>query len=121
MKIIIEVIPHKDQRYETCGDWQWQNDDLHIKVSRSSSWKTDALVAIHELIEAMICLNDGIDEDRVDRFDLMFERSGKSGEPGDDPRAPYYEAHQFATAIERLVCQRLDLPWHVHEKNIDAL
>ena len=33
MKIVIETIPHAQQRYPTCGDWYTDDSGLHIKVS----------------------------------------------------------------------------------------
>lgn len=34
MKITIETIPHNQQRYPTCGDWQFLNsDELAVRVS----------------------------------------------------------------------------------------
>ena len=34
MKIEIRTIPHEQQRYPTCGDWQFEKpDELTIRVS----------------------------------------------------------------------------------------
>jgi hypothetical protein len=32
-------------------------------------------------------------------------------EPGDDPRAPYYREHQFASGMERLMAAELGIDW----------
>jgi hypothetical protein len=55
MKIVIETIPHLDQRYKTCGDWFYEGEDLHIKVSDLKDWKKEATIAVHELVEAILC------------------------------------------------------------------
>jgi len=38
-------------------------------------------------------------------------REGDLGEPGDDPRAPYYREHQFASGMERLMAAELGVDW----------
>src|SRR5690242_9026174 len=116
MKIVIETIPHEQQRYPTCGDY-WLDPDgtLQIRVSKLPSPDQEHLIAVHELVEAILVGAAGIPFSAVDRFDKLFEaerESGKHGtaEPGDDPRAPYRNAHCVATGIERLVagCLRVD-------------
>jgi hypothetical protein len=119
MRIIIETIPHKAQRYETVGDWRKdQAGNLCITVSELNDWRLEALVAVHELIEALLCRADGVTEDEVDHFDFNF--NGEA-EPGDDPDAPYYEQHQRASGYERLLAADLQVNWAEYEKAIDAL
>ena len=56
MNIHIETINHKDQRYDTAGDWFFDlSGDLYIKVSDTTNWKYNALIALHELIEVLLC------------------------------------------------------------------
>lgn len=119
MKITIETIPHKEQRYETVGDWYFEeNGDLHIKVSQFGDWRSPALVAVHELIEVLICKHHGIDQKAVDEFDMKFKGEG---EPGDDPNAPYATEHCFATGIERLLAGALGLKWKIYEEELNEL
>ena len=126
-KITIEVINHKSQRYETCGDWQFKDDNnLLIRVSNLNDTKMNCLVAIHELVEALLCkFNDPeITTAQVDSFDMKFEKNRKeedNSEPGDCPEAPYYEQHKLATVIERALASALKVDWEDYEKRIDSL
>lgn len=111
MRIVIDTIPHAEQRYKTSGDWYYGEDGtLHIKVSalpeRAGGWKAEACVAIHELVEALLCKAHGITAEEVDGFDL---RHNGSGEPGDDFDAPYRREHRAATVPEFFLLDALDL------------
>ena len=125
MKIIIETIPHDQQRYPTCGDWQWTDSEtLSIKVSQLSDWRREALIAIHELAEVLMCKQDGVTEESVDIFDKEFEKNrpdGNEDEPGDDPLSPYRKQHFTATNIERILAQALGVDWKEYEDEICAL
>lgn len=125
MNIHIKIIPHSHQRYETVGDWFYDaHGDLQIRVSAMSDGRYEQLVAVHELIEALDCEEHGVEQESVDQFDTQFERdrlAGNTDEPGDNPRAPYYEEHQFATGVERLLALRLGVDWTSYEKAINAL
>lgn len=127
MKIVIETIPHTEQRYPTVGDW-WTDADgtWQIRVSKISRYSVERkeaefLIALHELVEMAICQYNGVDEDDVTRFDMTW--GGKEGlvEPGDDRNAPYYAEHQFASGIERLVASQLGLSWPEYETIVDDL
>lgn len=124
MRIVIESIPHDQQRYETCGDYTTDADGaLHIRVSHTED-DYDFLIAVHELIEAYLCAKRGITGEEIDAFDFAFERARKEGnfdEPGNNPAAPYFMEHKFATAIERQVSKELGVKWAVYDKTINAL
>lgn len=166
MKILIETIPHKNQRYPTVGDWQnvpgnhkysikymvngertceycrgMQRENellhpdqcpaapitLHIKVSEMSDWRYEALVGIHEAVEALLCKRSGITEAEVDAFDLGFAHvkspieGASPPEPGDDPHAPYHKQHVVATQIERALSFALNVDWNLYEEEVDSL
>jgi hypothetical protein len=125
MKIIIDIIPHEQQRYPTVGDWQYGEDNsIYIKVSDTFNWQFNALVGIHELIEAMLCKNRGIREEEVTEFDIEFEdtrESNTSSEPGDHPEAPYHNEHVFAMCLERLLAHELRVNWEQYEEILDSL
>jgi len=125
MKIIIETIEHKDQRYDTCGDWQWNDemDVLTIKVSQTNLYdhETILLIGVHELIEALLCRRSFTAEAEVDRFDLNWHPHNGLTEPGDDPDAPYHSEHLFASNIERLIAARLGINWQQYEREIERL
>ena len=124
MRIVIETIPHGAQRYPTVGDWQFDRhpltgeDALYIKVSEFGSANMHMLVAVHELVEALLCKHRDIAEREVDQFDKAFTGPG---EPGDDMAAPYWQEHQFASGIERLLAAELGVNWVEYERLVDAL
>lgn len=119
MKITIKTIPHDKQRYETCGDWGFdQNGDLDICVSAMGDWRYELLVGVHELIEAALCKHRGIAGEAVDAFDKDF---GGDGEPGDDPRAPYHKEHRSATNVEMRLAAELGVDWIAYDDAVLAL
>lgn len=125
MNITIKTIPHKDQRYETVGDWWFDGKgDLQIRVSGLSNWRREALIAVHELVEVLICKQDGVTQESVDSFDKEFESKrpeGNTDEPGDDPKSPYSKQHCVATGIERILAAGLDVCWKGYEEEINSL
>lgn len=118
MTLSVLRIPHNDQRYDTCGDWTWDGDDLTIRVSILPEPKYEILIVVHELIEAVLCTRAGITQAQVDEFDMMFDGPG---EPGDHPYAPYHTQHVFATRIENLLCEALGLNWDAYNTVVDGL
>jgi hypothetical protein len=124
-RIIIETIPHASQRYETVGDWQRdENGDLVIRVSGMGNPDYEALVALHELVEVLLCEKRGIKAEAVDAFDKEYEANRKEGddsEPGDSLDAPYRKEHFFATNIEALMSAELGVDWPKYEAAINAL
>lgn len=88
------------------GDWWFDGSVLHVRAIDNE----DAfLVAVHELVEAWLCDQAGVDQKDVDAFDLAFEAEGHDPEeePGDDPRAPYRAQHRDAMIVEHLVARML--------------
>lgn len=115
--IVIKTIPHKEQRYDTIGDyWIDENNVLQFRVSEmddASEW----LVIMHELIEQFLTGQRGITGEVIDKFDMDYEKNRTEDsleEPGDNQAAPYYKEHQFATAVERLLCTELGLDWNTY-------
>lgn len=125
MKILLQTIPHENQRYSTCGDWFYDNEGtLIINVSEVGNRNFEFLVALHELVEVQLCSNRGVTAEQVDEFDMQFEAARKEGdesEPGDSPQAPYRREHFHATNIERLVAEQLGVDWAEYEKQIGEL
>ena len=104
-------------RYRTVGDWVFgDRGELLIQVADTTDWKSNFCVAIHELVEAMLCRRAGIAQLAVDMFDKAYTGTG---EPGDEPDAPYHTQHQWATAIEQVVALSLNLSWRKHESNVE--
>ena len=126
MLIDVKVIPHNQQRYETVGDWYFNQDNnrLTIRVSSMRNRKYEFLVALHEQVEAMLCLERGICEKEITLFDMKFEAAredGNTDEPGDDPAAPYKREHFFATSVERLMASELGVDWRLYEEAVNSL
>lgn len=121
-RVTIDFIPHAQQRYETAGDWQFTDGGmtLAIRVSELPDAKMMMAVALHELVEAFLCTCRGITDKEVDAFDI--EGPGALlDEPGDDPRAPYYNEHQFATTVEESFINELEVDWHEYETALATL
>ena len=116
MKIVIESIPSKEQRYDTLGDW-WVDPDgtIQIRVSNDAqelpTTDHEFLVALHELVEMKVCEARGITQAQVDEFDLGMEEYCKETgvEPGDMPDAPYRREHRFAMIVEHLVAHEMGI------------
>jgi len=125
MNIALKSIPHKEQRYETCGDWVFfPNGSLSITVSDTGNEDHAFLVALHEMVEAWLCQKRGIPEQSITDFDVAYEAArpeGDDSEPGDQPDAPYQKEHQFATKIERMMAEELGVDWDEYENALYAL
>ncbi len=122
---IVKEVPHRQQRYETVGDWIPGNT-VEIRVSSMKDKRYVFLVALHEMIEYELCAMKGVTDAEVVDFDKGFEAERKAGlhapdeEPGDDIRAPYNEEHSFATIMERTMAQKLGVRWSDYEKVVSA-
>lgn len=95
-------------RYETVGDWQIDlTGDLRVLVTGLDVTSDEGfLIALHELVEMMLCRKRGITQQQVDEFDLAF---AGDGEPGDDPACPYRSEHRAAMLIEHLMARELGM------------
>lgn len=112
MKIVIDFIPEADMRYDSLGDWFWdETDTLHIRSVDTGKPNEDFLVAWHELAEAWLCRDKGISQQTVDEFDLAFvtPAEDEDAEPGDDERAPYRAQHRQAMLLEMTLALFLGL------------
>lgn len=123
MNVEIKTIPHKEQRYDTCGDY-WKDGKINrFRVSKMND-DYEFLVVIHELIEAHLAKKRGIKWKDIDNFDKKFEAARKPDnvdEPGNDAAAPYKKEHRFAENIERQVALELGVDWFEYEKVVEKL
>lgn len=90
--ILIEatVIPHKDQRYPSTGDYffgavhpldalrqgkafEELTDALYVRVSAMPDERYQDAVFVHEIYEALLCKHAGIPEPLTKRFDELYE------------------------------------------------
>src|SRR5215831_16706599 len=116
-KATIDTIPHRDQRYDTIGDWYQEGARQIIRISSMGSREYEFLVAIHEMVEAELCRKMGISEQTVDAWDLAHE---DEEEPGAMEKCPYREAHMRAEAIERVLASDLGVDWEHYSKTVQA-
>lgn len=121
MNFYCKVIPESEQRPEVNGcDWYFdENRDIHVRVSPLSEWKREALLMIHELVEAVMCKNNGVSQASVDEFDIEFDKTHPNDlGAGDDPNAPYAHEHRIATAIEMILCAELGVEWQTYQNEL---
>lgn len=116
-------IPHSDHRYSTVGDWQFRYAPggcvrIDVEVSATEDWRHASLIAVHELIEAILCRHRGISQDEVDSFDLAHP---ELDDPGASESAPYHREHMFALAAERELAAALDVDWTEYTTALDSL
>jgi hypothetical protein len=116
---IFFIVP-KNMRYRTVGDWflNVPRDYLVIQVTDTGNWKYNVLVAVHELIEAILCLHDGVTEKQVNKFDLEHQ---DDDDPGTHPKAPYHKQHLIAMGIEMTLAALLGVKWRVYEETLDRI
>jgi len=126
LRINFQVIPSREQRYPTVGDY-WQDKDgvWQFRVSRMGNLFYEILVFVHELVEWAMCESVGIREQEITDFDVLFEAERTAGwhkkneEPGDDVRAPYRVMHKAATRVERLAAKMFGVGWGLYSKAVD--
>ena len=122
-KIVMEVIPHAKQRYDTIGDY-WEDEDgtLHIVTSDLGDDIFNAAVLKHEFEEYLLCRERGILEPDIMAFDLAVpDDSPYADDPGMDPTAPYHCEHIFATAGEMLFIGQAKKNWDRYCKRMATL
>ncbi|SRR5712692_7014290 len=125
MKINIETIDHSKQNYPTVGDY-WTDEDgtLQIRVSEMNDFFHEGMVAVHELVEWLLCKKVGITEKEITDFDLKFEGEriyGNLDEPGFSPDAPYIKQHTFATSVELGMCAMACVDFMEYDKKVNSL
>jgi hypothetical protein len=119
MKITLKTQAPEMLRYPTTGDWQF-NEDGHLHVTVAVHEKNDRsafLVALHEMVEAFLCNEAGIEEESVSEWDIAHP---ELAEPGDHQDAPYHKQHEVALEVEKLVARALGRDWDDHEDWVAA-
>ena len=116
--------PHKYQRYNTVGDYIDGHGATFFSISEMGNEQYELLVAVHELVEKILCDKRGISTQSIDEFDMEFERRRQpysDDEPGHDPSAPYHREHVFAERIERMLAEELGVDWDEYDKAVTQL
>jgi hypothetical protein len=118
MRIVVETLPGDHQRYPTAGDY-WRDADgtIQVRVSEMGNEQYELLVALHEIIEFMLCDARGISEADITSFDM---RHLHLDEPGEHPDAPYRKEHAFAEAVERLLAHEFGITWDEYSAGVEA-
>lgn len=117
MNILISTIPHSKQRYDTVGDWYFDRSDntLVIKVSDTKDIRMNFLIAIHEMVEAVLCKWEGVTQKQVDKWDKSHL---DSDDPGSIAGCPYWNQHFIATIVESTLCLIIGISWNYYEETI---
>jgi hypothetical protein len=118
MQVTAITVPHKSQKYDTVGDYEWFRDVINIRVSDMKNEDYHFLVLAHELVEAYLCKKRGVRLKDIDMFDNHYQGDG---EPGDELNAPYHKEHVLATSIEMLLAKELGVDWEVYDKAVMSL
>lgn len=117
--INVEIIPHNQQRYPTVGDWQWDmSGSLKVKISKMPDKRHMLLIAIHEIVEAILCKIDNVTDNQVTNWDMDHLNDV---DPGGIIGSPYYAQHHTATLIEGIMAQEMNVNWNDYEKGIQNL
>lgn len=112
------TIPHKEQRYDTAGDYfEMQGDDYYYISKLPQGWRAELAVLVHEMVEYQLCKEAGIKEKDITKFDI---ESGHP-DPGTLKEAPYYEQHKIATKIEKYIIKQLGLDWKQYDLDFEKL
>ena len=129
--VLIRVIPHAEQRYNTVGDWLFHPSDpttLLVNVSDTGDWKWNMCVALHELAEAIACTANGVTQEQVDEFDKNWKPGFGYEEPGEDPRSPYFQEHALALTEEQTLFFHMssdyvtdNSEWELYEAKLEEL
>lgn len=113
--IEIRFIPQADMRYDTSGDWRFEGRKLVIEVARMPELYQQA-VALHELVEALLCNAADVSQEAVDEFDMG--PGADLAEPGFDLDAPYHKQHCWADVAERLFIAAAGLNWNAYDQAV---
>jgi hypothetical protein len=123
MEITQVTRPYKDMRYPTVGDFLYKLgvDRFNFIIAEMGNPDYEMLIFIHELVESYLCWKAQITEEEITAFDVQFEKEGKEGEPGDDPKAPYFKQHQIAGIFEKNLCGYLGIKWKDYDAAVEDI
>jgi hypothetical protein len=121
-RIVINFIPHNNQRYNTIGDYyeSGQIGEVHINISEMKDKRYEFLVAIHELVEMCLCDVSGIKNDVIDNYDKKAEQQGIL-DPGMEAESPYHHEHVAATGVEMLLANEMNVNWANYEDHLEKV
>lgn len=82
------------------------------------------MLGVHELCEALMCMDQGISFKAIDRWDMAYEKNRKPGdesEPGEHKGCPYRDAHLTALRIEMAMAVELGVDWCAYERRLNEV
>lgn len=120
-RIVIEIIPHKDQRMPGLGggytgDYFSKDGTTYIKCSDLGDDHLSYLIGLHELSEILSMDKHGISMQSADDFDSTWKPHDGITEPGFDSKAPYNCEHIVADFIESFQCREMGYSWEEYER-----
>lgn len=133
MQIRFHIIPHSAMRYDTVGDWLFdEHGDLDVYCAVMGEPNYELLVLVHEMHEALLCRKNEVLEEDVCAFDMAYEECRRlklpapcgcfvHEEPGNDPHAPYHREHVAATIMEMGLAQSLGVDWEAYDNCVVKL
>jgi len=120
-KMTCRAIPHKEQAYDTIGDYRETDGGWTFSVSEMNA-DYEFMVIVHEMIEWYLTQKRGLSEEDIAAFDKKFKEEQERGEhpdidePGDAPDCPYKNEHFFAANIERMIADKLGTDWTAYDR-----
>jgi hypothetical protein len=119
-EIFSQTIDHKNQRYDTAGDYTFDDEKERwdFLISKMDKAEYEFMVFVHELVEAFLCYRNGVAEEDITNFDLAHI---EHPDPGRIKTAPYHTEHMFAMKIERMLCKKLGLNWEKYDGSFENL
>ena len=91
-------------------------DTLAIQVADLENDESSFLVALHELVEVVLCQQHGITAEQVDAYDFAHQ---DDDDPGLNPDAPYHREHMVAFSMEIEAALALGVDWTDYNKRLD--
>ena len=97
-RIIINFVPHTEQRYDTVGDYQQIDNILFITISQELGNDIAFETLHHELREWELNKKAGISDETVDKWDFLNKEVTEG--------CPYFEQHNKATELSRFIAEQ---------------
>jgi hypothetical protein len=108
----VEVVFVPKVRSTDLDSFKKDGSVIKFWVSSTHSEIVNLISLLHNIVEYILCEGSEIDIDAVESFE---DRHRDTPVPGDELGAPHANAHSIATAVERIVCAYLDIPWKSYE------
>ena len=126
MDITVKVIPNeqiKERAGFTGADWWYDEEgNLQIRIAQMSTREREMALAVHEIVECILCKFHGVKVEDVDKFDEVAEANGHNIDAGDLAGCPYGREHTAATACERIVAMELNVGgWASYDRELGTL